>query len=160
MAVAASYSGVLRRWSTNSRFLLNLPMFGREPYHADVDKLVGDFTSSLMLDIDLTDTTTAAERAQVVQDTLHSTVAHSSYSGLSVLRDLTRHRGTQVLAPFVFTSALGLGDLFAGDVTEQFGTPVWHISQGPQVLLDARSRPSTAACCSTGMSARMPSAPA
>lgn len=141
MAVAASYAGVLRRWSTQSRFLLNLPMFGREPFHADVDKLVGDFTSSLMLDIDLTDTGTAAERAQVVQDTLHTTVSHASYSGLSVLRDLTRHRGTQVLAPFVFTSALGLGDLFAGDVTEQFGTPVWHISQGPQVLLDAQITP-------------------
>jgi mycobactin phenyloxazoline synthetase len=141
MAVAASYAGVLRRWSTHSRFLLNLPMFGREPYHPDVDKLVGDFTSSLMLDIDLSATTTAAERAQVVQDTLHTTARHSSYSGLSVLRDLTRHRGTQVLAPFVFTSALGLGDLFAGAVTEQFGTPVWHISQGPQVLLDAQITP-------------------
>ncbi|CAN5400803.1 phenyloxazoline synthase MbtB [soil metagenome] len=141
MAVAASYAGVLRRWSTNSRFLLNLPMFGREPYHADVEKLVGDFTSSLMLDIDLTNTRTAAERAQVVQDSLHSTAQHSSYSGLSVLRDLTRHRGTQALAPFVFTSALGLGDLFAGDVTEQFGSPVWHISQGPQVLLDAQITP-------------------
>lgn len=141
MAVAASYAGVLRRWSTNSHFMLNLPMFGREPYHPDVDKLVGDFTSSLMLDIDLTGTSTAAERAQVVQDSLHTTARHSSYSGLSVLRDLTRHRGTQVLAPFVFTSALGLGDLFAGDVTEQFGTPVWHISQGPQVLLDAQITP-------------------
>jgi mycobactin phenyloxazoline synthetase len=141
MAVAASYAGVLRRWSTNSRFLLNLPMFGREPFHADVDKLVGDFTSSLMLDIDLTDTATAAERAQAVQDTLHTTARHAGYSGLSVLRDLTRHRGTQVLAPFVFTSALGLGDLFAGDVTEQFGAPVWHISQGPQVLLDAQITP-------------------
>ena len=141
MAVAASYAGVLRRWSTNSRFLLNLPMFGREPFHADVDKLVGDFTSSLMLDIDLTHTTTAAERAQAVQDTLHTTARHATYSGLSVLRDLTRHRGTQVLAPFVFTSALGLGDRFAGDVTEQFGAPVWHISQGPQVLLDAQITP-------------------
>jgi mycobactin phenyloxazoline synthetase len=141
MAVAASYAGVLRRWSTNSRFLLNLPMFGREPFHADVEKLVGDFTSSLMLDIDLTDADTAAARAQVVQDTLHTTARHSSYSGLSVLRDLTRHRGTQVLAPFVFTSALGLGDLFAGDITEQFGALVWHISQGPQVLLDAQITP-------------------
>ena len=141
MAVAASYAGVLSRWSTGSRFMLNLPMFGREPFHPDVDKLVGDFTSSLMLDIDLTQTDTAAARAQVVQDTLHTTARHSSYSGLSVLRDLTRHRGTQVLAPFVFTSALGLGDLFAGDVTEQFGTPVWHISQGPQVLLDAQITP-------------------
>lgn len=141
MAVAASYSGVLRRWSAHSHFLLNLPMFGREPYHPDVDKLVGDFTSSLMLDIDLTGTHTAAERAQVVQDSLHASARHSSYSGLSVLRDLTRLRGTQVLAPFVFTSALGLGDLFAGAVTEQFGTPVWHISQGPQVLLDAQITP-------------------
>ncbi len=38
----------------------------------------------------------------------------------------------------VFTSALGLGDLFSRDVTDQFGTPGWIISQGPQVLLDAQ----------------------
>ncbi|WP_448504853.1 non-ribosomal peptide synthetase [Mycolicibacterium thermoresistibile] len=141
MAVAASFAGTLARWSTSPRFLLNLPMFGREPFHPDVEKLVGDFTSSLMLDIDLADTRTAAARARTVQDTLHTTAAHSSYSGLSVLRDLSRHRGTQTLAPFVFTSALGLGDLFAGEVTNQFGTPVWHISQGPQVLLDAQVTP-------------------
>lgn len=141
MAVAASYAGTLARWSAGSRFLLNVPMFGREPYHPDVEKLVGDFTTSLMLDIDLTDARSAAARAAVVQDALHETAAHSTYSGLSVLRDLTRHRGTPTLAPFVFTSALGLGDLFAGEVTEQFGTPVWHISQGPQVLLDAQVTP-------------------
>lgn len=141
MAVAASFAGTLARWSTTQRFLLNLPMFGREPFHPDVDRLVGDFTSSLMLDIDLTGTATAAARSAAVQDTLHTTAAHAGYSGLSVLRDLSRHRGTQTLAPFVFTSALGLGDLFAGDVTEQFGTPVWHISQGPQVLLDAQVTP-------------------
>src|SRR6185312_3239755 len=64
--------------------------------------------------------------------------AHSAYPGLSVLRDLSRHRGTQVLAPVVFTSALGLGELFSREVTGQFGTPGWIISQGPQVLLDAQ----------------------
>lgn len=141
MAVAASYAGTLARWSTSRRFLLNVPMFGREPLHPDVDKLVGDFTSSLMLDIDLTGLDTAAARTRAVQQTLHSSAAHGSYPGLSVLRDLSRHRGAQVLAPFVFTSALGLGDLFAGEVTTQFGTPVWHISQGPQVLLDAQVTP-------------------
>ena len=61
-----------------------------------------------------------------------------SYPGLSVLRDLARHRGTPVLAPVVFTSALGLGELFGSDVTEAFGTPSWIISQGPQVSLDAQ----------------------
>ncbi|MDG5482628.1 non-ribosomal peptide synthetase [Mycolicibacterium gadium] len=141
MAVAASYSNALARWSSNSRFLLNLPMFGREPFHPDVEKLVGCFTSSLMLDIDLTRTSTPAERTRVVQETLHNTARHSSYSGLSVLRDLGRHRGNQTLAPIVYTSALGLGDLFAGEVTELFGAPVWTISQGPQVLIDAQATP-------------------
>jgi mycobactin phenyloxazoline synthetase len=141
MAVAASYANALARWSTSSRFLLNLPMFGREPYHADVERLVGDFTSSLLLDIDLTDTDTPISRARAVQETLHATAEHSSVSGLSVLRDVSRHRGTQTLATIVYTSALGLGDLFAGDVTDQFGEPVWTISQGPQVLIDAQATP-------------------
>ncbi len=69
---------------------------------------------------------------------MRTAAAHCAYSGLSVLRDLSRHRGTQVLAPVVFTSALGLGELFGPEVGEQFGTPVWIISQGPQVLLDAQ----------------------
>ncbi|OBK70349.1 non-ribosomal peptide synthetase [Mycobacterium sp. 1274761.0] len=141
MAVGASYANALAHWSTAKRFLLNLPMFGREQYHPDVEKLVGDFTSSLMLDIDLTDAATPAARARAVQEVLHATAVHSSVSGLDVLRDLSRHRGVQTLAPIVYTSALGLGDLFAGDVTDQFGKPVWTISQGPQVLIDAQATP-------------------
>jgi mycobactin phenyloxazoline synthetase len=69
---------------------------------------------------------------------MRTAVAHASYPGLSVLRDLARHRGTPVLAPVIFTSALGLGELFGSDVTEAFGTPSWIISQGPQVSLDAQ----------------------
>ncbi|MGV0745739.1 non-ribosomal peptide synthetase [Mycolicibacterium sp. XJ870] len=141
MAVASTYANALARWSTNSRFLLNLPMFGREPYHPDVEKLVGDFTSSLLLDIDLAGADTPVARARAVQETLHATAEHSSVSGLNVLRDMGRHRGTQMLATIVYTSALGLGDLFAGDVTDQFGEPVWTISQGPQVLIDAQATP-------------------
>lgn len=138
MTVAASLANALAGWSGRRRFLLNVPLFGREPLHPDVDLLVGDFTTSLLLDVDLTDTETAAARARAVQNTMRAAAAHSAYSGLSVLRDLARHRGNQVLAPVVFTSALGLGELFGSEVTEQFGTPAWIISQGPQVLLDAQ----------------------
>ncbi|MEB3983440.1 amino acid adenylation domain-containing protein [Mycobacterium sp. 663a-19] len=138
MALAAAFANALARWSTGPRFLLNVPLFGRQALHPDVDLLVGDFTSSLLLDIDLTGAGTAAARAHVVQDAMRTAAAHSAYPGLSVLRDLSRHRGTQVLAPVVFTSALGLGELFGADVTEQFGRPGWIISQGPQVLLDAQ----------------------
>ncbi|OBF08097.1 non-ribosomal peptide synthetase [Mycobacterium sp. ACS4054] len=138
MTLAASFANALARWSTTSRFLLNVPLFGRQPLHPDVDSLVGDFTSSLLLDVDLTGTRTAAERARAVQDAMRTAAAHCAYPGLSVLRDLGRHRGAQVLAPVVFTSALGLGDLFGREVTAQFGAPAWIISQGPQVLLDAQ----------------------
>ena len=75
MAVGASYANALAHWSTNERFLLNLPMFGREQFHPDVDRLVGDFTSSLMLDVDLTETTTAAARARAMQEVLHVTAS-------------------------------------------------------------------------------------
>jgi mycobactin phenyloxazoline synthetase len=138
MTLASAFSNVLARWSTSSRFLLNVPLFGRQAVHPDVEKLVGDFTSSLLLDVDLVGADTAATRAQVVQDAMRTAAAHSAYPGLSVLRDLSRHRGAQVLAPVVFTSALGLGELFGPKVTDQFGTPGWIISQGPQVLLDAQ----------------------
>lgn len=138
MALAAGFANTLARWSTTSRFLLNVPLFGRQALHPDVDSLVGDFTSSLLLDVDLVGADTASARTQVVQDAMRTAAAHSAYPGLSVLRDLSRHRGTQVLAPVVFTSALGLGELFSSEVTGQFGTPGWIISQGPQVLLDAQ----------------------
>jgi mycobactin phenyloxazoline synthetase len=138
MMFAAAFSHTLASWSSTSRFLLNVPLFGREAMHPDVDDLVGDFTSSLLLDIDLTGTTDAASRAHAVQDAMRTAAAHANYPGLSVLRDLGRHRGTPVLAPVVFTSALGLGELFCNDVTQAFGTPSWIISQGPQVSLDAQ----------------------
>ena len=138
MMFAAAFAHTLACWSSTSRFLLNVPLFGREALHPDVDSLVGDFTSSLLLDVDLTGTSTAASRAHAVQDAMRTAATHSSYPGLSVLRDLGRYRGTPVLAPVVFTSALGLGELFCADVTEAFGTPGWIISQGPQVSLDAQ----------------------
>jgi mycobactin phenyloxazoline synthetase len=138
MALAASFSDALACWSAGQRFLLNVPLFGREQRHADVDRLVGDFTSSLLLDVDLTDAATATARCGALQDAFRTAAAHSGYSGLEVLRDLSRHRGTQVLAPVVFTSALGLGELFDSAVIETFGTPGWINSQGPQVMLDAQ----------------------
>jgi mycobactin phenyloxazoline synthetase len=138
MTLAAAFANTLAHWSGRRRFLLNVPLFGRRPLHACVDLLVGDFTSSLLLDVDLTHAATPAARARAVQDAMRAAAAHSGYPGLSVLRDLARHRGTSVLAPVVFTSALGLGELFPREVTETFGAPGWMISQGPQVLLDAQ----------------------
>ncbi|MFE5641556.1 amino acid adenylation domain-containing protein [Rhodococcus sp. NPDC056516] len=138
VAVATAFAEVVGAWSRESRFLLNVPMFDRADTHPDVAALVGDFSSSVMLDVDLTETVSFLERAKAVQATLHADAAHADYSGVEVLRDLSRSRGEQVLAPVVFTSALSLGELFHRRVRETFGDPVWIISQGPQVVLDAQ----------------------
>ncbi|MEV6361935.1 amino acid adenylation domain-containing protein [Nocardia asteroides] len=138
MALASVFAETIGGWSAQRRFLLNLPLFHREPVHPQVDGVVGDFTSSVLLEVDVTEPATVADRARALQQRLHEAGAHSAYSGLEVLRDLGRHRGEPVLAPIVYTSALNLGELFADTVTETFGEPVWIISQGPQVLLDAQ----------------------
>ncbi len=138
MALAAVFADTIGGWSAQSRFLLNVPLFQRDSAHPDIARVVGDFTSSVMLEVDVTDNVSVAERARAIQHCMYESGSHSAYSGLEVLRDLGRHRGEAVLAPVVFTSALDLGELFADDVVDTFGEPVWIVSQGPQVLLDAQ----------------------
>ncbi|MDX6744047.1 salicylate synthase [Actinocorallia sp. A-T 12471] len=138
MAVASAFAEVVGAWSAEPRFLLNVPLFDREPVHPDVAGLVGDFTSSVLLEIDLSAPEAFVDRARRVQARMHADAAHADYTGVEVLRDLTRLHGEQVIAPVVFTSALGLGELFDGNVRGAFGEPAWIVSQGPQVLLDAQ----------------------
>ncbi|MGL4305646.1 MAG: amino acid adenylation domain-containing protein [Mycobacteriaceae bacterium] len=138
MVLASLFAETIGRWSSESQFLLNLPLFQREPLHADIDKIVGDFTSSVMLEVDVRKEMSTLERAKNLQKIMHDNSAHSTYSGLNILRDLSKYTGEQVLAPFVFTSALNLGELFSDAVSTVFGEPVWILSQGPQVLLDAQ----------------------
>ncbi|MFI6584451.1 amino acid adenylation domain-containing protein [Embleya sp. NPDC050493] len=138
MAFATAFAAVLAGWSATPRFLLNVPLFDREDLHPDVPRLVGDFTGSVLLDVDMSEQRSFLDHARALQLRMHRDAAHADHSGLHVLRDLARARGEQVLAPIVYTSALGLGELFDPDVRRLFGEPSWIVSQGPQVLLDAQ----------------------
>ncbi|GAA3738554.1 amino acid adenylation domain-containing protein [Streptomyces tremellae] len=138
VAFATAYAEVIGAWSANPRFLLNVPLFDREPLDPAVPGLVGDFTSSVLLSADVSRPEPFAERALGLQAQLHERARHAAFSGVHLLRELGRATGSPVVAPVVFTSALGLGDLFAPEVTDAFGEPVWMISQGPQVVLDAQ----------------------
>ncbi|AEK38174.1 MULTISPECIES: non-ribosomal peptide synthetase [Corynebacterium] len=138
MVLATVFSDTLARWSSHQRFLLNLPLFDREPLHEHVAGLVGDFSNSLLLDVDVDAGKSFLERVRSMQSTLHETAEHSAFRGLDVLRELGHNAGAPVTAPVVYTSGLDLGELFAEAVTEEFGEPVWIISQGPQVVLDAQ----------------------
>ncbi|MDG4800821.1 non-ribosomal peptide synthetase [Micromonospora sp. WMMD980] len=137
MVFLTAFAEVLAAWSSRQRFLLNLPLYDRTPYHPDVPLLSGDFTNLLLLEVDATAEVPFVERARRLHEQFTRDVAHSAYSGVDVLRDLARHRADRaVLAPVVFTSALSLGELFGADVRTCFGDPVWTSSQTPQVWLD------------------------
>ncbi|WP_280418108.1 non-ribosomal peptide synthetase [Nocardia carnea] len=137
--LATVFAETIGAWSSTDRFLLNLPAFDREPLHDDVDLLVGDFSSSVLLDVDLSTPMSVTDRGQKVTERLREVLGYTAYSGVEVLRDLSRAEGGErVLAPVVYTSALSLGELYAPEVRKCLGDPVWTISQGPQVWLDAQ----------------------
>ncbi len=140
MTLAAVFAEVLCAWSAEPAFVINLPLFDRDPLHPDVHRLVGDFTGSVLLALDLTGQLPFAERARQIQARFRDHAAHSAYSGVDVLRDLSRAQPGEASsrAGVVFTSALGMGDLFGPEAPRQFGTLAWMISQTAQVWLDCQ----------------------
>ncbi|QTP15664.1 non-ribosomal peptide synthetase [Serratia symbiotica] len=138
--LATLFSEAIGLWSAGAPFLLNLPVFSRHTDHPQAELLVGDFSSSVLISVAPASQPDFVAQAKTLQAQLHQAMAHSAYSGVEVLRDLSRQQnGEQVLAPVVFTSALALGELYESQVRQTLGEPVWSISQGPQVWLDAQA---------------------
>jgi amino acid adenylation domain-containing protein len=138
-ALLAAFAEVLRRWSRRPGFTLNLTLFDRRPVHPEVETLVGDFTSMVLLAVDDAVDEPFHARAGRLQRRLMEALEHLDYSGVQVLRDRSRAIGGGPAAtmPVVFTSALGLGVRDAGDDAMRFfGDQVYGISQTPQVWLD------------------------
>jgi amino acid adenylation domain-containing protein len=138
-----AYSQVLAQWSRDPHFTLNLTLFNRPPVHPDIDRLIGDFTSTTLLEI--TDSADTFEnRATMLQKQLWMDLENRAFSGLDVLRAMVRSKadGQPILMPVVFTGAIGfeaqqgaLGD--TESLLSQLGGQVdYQISQTPQVWLD------------------------
>jgi pyochelin synthetase len=135
----AAYAEVISIWSKNPRFTLNLTVFNRLPLDPQAADIIGDFTSVNLLAVDNSKPETFAQRAQRQKEQLWQDLAHRYFSGLHVMRELTRMQrvGPKAIMPVVFTSLLNLDD--AGDETSganRFGEPVYGITQTPQVYLD------------------------
>lgn len=134
------FAAVVGGATGSGRFRLNVPMFWRAPYTAGVERLVGDFSSTLILAVDLRPGETYEEVCKSLAGRMLDLLTHSAYPGVSVMRDLSRHQRSLQSAPIVFTSGLGLPGrgLFSERVRQVFGSMNWAVSQGPQVALDAQ----------------------
>lgn len=107
--LAAAYAEVLSWWSNQNDLTLNLTLFNRLPLHPEVNDIVGDFTSIMLLDFQEVWEQDFWQLAQRTQERLNQNMQHRHYDGVSVLRDLARYRQQtgKVLMPVVLTSVLG-----------------------------------------------------
>jgi yersiniabactin nonribosomal peptide synthetase len=137
--LVAAYADILGTWSKSPRFTINLTLFNRWPLHPQVNSIVGDFTSTILLGIENAEKEGFATRASLLQLQLWQDLDHRCFSGVRVLRELARLRGDfkKSAMPVVFTSALNLEALGSGvSGVNQLGEMIYGISQTPQVWLD------------------------
>ncbi len=132
----AAFAEVLYTWSKSPRFSLNLSIFNRLPLHPQVNSIVGDFTSLIVLAIEHSANTTFEQRARRIQEQLWSDLDHSIYSGVRVLRELRRRQGNMAtgIMPIVFTSLL-IEDM-ANQLPPPWQETLYCVTQTPQVWLD------------------------
>ncbi|MFA1029137.1 bactin non-ribosomal peptide synthetase [Pseudomonas syringae pv. helianthi] len=130
----SAFSAVLSAWSSQRELSLNLTLFDRQPLHPHIDRVLGDFTSLLLLAWQ-----PAADwigSAQRLQQRLWRDLAQRDHSAIRVMRELaSRHGMAAAQMPVVFTSALGF-DKGRFMAQSSWLKPVWGISQTPQVWLD------------------------
>lgn len=134
------FASVLCAHTGDRRLRLNVPSFWRAPLLPGVDQVVGEFANVLILDVDAAPAPHPAALCTQLAKKMVELLEHSAYSGVNVMRDLSRHHGSPQLAPVVFTAGLDLpgGELLSEQVRNAFGPMDWVISQGPQVALDAQ----------------------
>ncbi|MFD8493753.1 SDR family NAD(P)-dependent oxidoreductase [Amycolatopsis sp. NPDC059657] len=133
----AAYADALSAWSGSDHFSLTLTVFDRPALHADVDKIVGEFSSLLLFEVDRRGLGGFAERAVAAQRRLFDDLDHTAFSGLEVLAEQARRTGRQRNVPVVFTGMLGLDALGGEPHDHEWLGPIVHgVSQTPQVWLD------------------------
>lgn len=136
IVVLAAYVGVLQRWSQTPSFSLNLTLLNRLPLHPQVERLVGDFTSVSLLQVNDPQGLVFAEQARQLGSQLFADLEHRLFSGIQVMREIGRRRGREAASmPVVFTSAIGLAIEPPAASQRQIGH---GITQTPQVTLDCQ----------------------
>lgn len=137
VALFGMYSLVISRWSENKSFCMNLTLLNRPQFHKDINLIVGDFSSIMLLCLDRDfNEENIVDYLLYIQEKLFETLDHSSFSGIEVLRELRKQKGiADSFMPIVFTSGIGLGKK-TSDMNREFGD--FGISQTPQVFIDCQ----------------------
>ncbi|MBY8171396.1 amino acid adenylation domain-containing protein [Vibrio fluvialis] len=120
-------------------FRINVPLFYRPK---GFDDTVGDFANLTLFSANCAPNVPLLTLFEQTQHQLMACLEHRHYSGVNVMRDLSRQQGSLQTSPVVFTSGWDIGgDLYSQRVHDTLGDMVWACSQGAHVLLDAQIVP-------------------
>ncbi|EKO3976579.1 amino acid adenylation domain-containing protein [Vibrio fluvialis] len=120
-------------------FRINVPLFYRPQ---GFDDTVGDFANLTLFSANCAPNVPLLTLFEQTQHQLMACLEHRHYSGVNVMRDLSRQQGSLQTSPVVFTSGWDVGgDLYSQRVHDTLGDMVWACSQGAHVLLDAQIVP-------------------
>ncbi|CAO1633215.1 unnamed protein product [Parajaminaea phylloscopi] len=135
--LATAFTETLARFSADSRFAVNLTLFSRPADLAGAERVVGDFTSCLLLEHEEGGpvATPAIDSVRATQRQLLKDLEHSTFSGVDFIRHLRSQRGPDVIFPVVMTLILNTAHV-DDEVNALFSQPRYAISQTPQVQLD------------------------
>jgi pyochelin synthetase len=140
VAITAAFGTVLGRYGDRDHFLLTLTTMGRHPFTPEVGLLVGDFTGTSVLEVDVRGQRTFADLLKVIGGRLFEDMDHATVGGVDIARMLARtdeNRGEH--SPVVLTSTLGsTGGDVRPDASFLRPIPGQGLSQTPQVLLDCQ----------------------
>ncbi len=134
-AVLTAYGAVLQKWSSEKRFSVNLTLLNRKDAHPEINRVVGDFTSVMLLEMDWNRKENFADKGKTINSTLFENMDHSSFSGIEVMRELSVKQRKTVFNPIVFTSAIGVAGNTGVSLKGKF---IGGITQTPQVFIDCQ----------------------
>ena len=107
MLFCTAYTDVLRLWSRNPSFTINMLMSHRPSGDPRFQRAFGNFGSTLLLEsVDAPGS--FAERARVLQRQLARDIRHSRIEGVEVIRAMGATGSGLPVMPVVFASSLGL----------------------------------------------------
>jgi amino acid adenylation domain-containing protein len=133
----AAFARIVAAWSQSPRFTLNTTLFQRAPLHPQVHRLVGDFTSILLLEIHDGAAHSFDVLAKRIAAQFRSDLRHRAYGGIQLLREIAKKGDPDRPSsmPVVFTSALS-PRMPGWQSADRVGEISYGVSQTPQVYLD------------------------
>lgn len=138
--VLAAFTEILSRWSRHPSFCLNLTLLNRSTAHPDIRGVVGDFIEVNVLGVKPDPEQGFSQRALSLQQQLWRDLEHTDFSGIEVLREMSRQQQSNVIVPVVYTSTVGLsGDGLDANEFMHNAKLRYGITQTPQVWLDCQA---------------------